>query len=131
MNWQVRNPLHCTADGCTAKAEIEALREKVAEWERGDRQYPQAVQDYKDLCVELKRTQVDLAAITEECNLGHTLYSKSLDDLAAMTKERDDYRAALEICKTEMQGDKWDALYIDTVLAKYSEDAIEQASRLV
>lgn len=90
MNWQVRNPLHCTADGCTAKAEIEALREKVAEWERGDRQYPQAVQDYKDLCVELKRTQVDLAAITEECNLGHTLYSKSLDDLAAMTKERDE-----------------------------------------
>jgi hypothetical protein len=30
MNWEVRNPLHCTADGCTAKAEIEALREKVA-----------------------------------------------------------------------------------------------------
>ena len=39
--------------------------------------------------------------------------------------ERDEYRKALEICKTEMQGDKWDALYIDTVLAKYSEDAIE------
>ena len=30
MNWQVRNPLHCTADGCTAKAEIEALREQLA-----------------------------------------------------------------------------------------------------
>ena len=30
MNWEVRNPLHCTTDGCTAKAEIEALREKVA-----------------------------------------------------------------------------------------------------
>jgi hypothetical protein len=24
--------------------------------------------------------------MTEECNLGHTLYSQSLDDLAAMTK---------------------------------------------
>ena len=30
MNWQVRNPLHCTTDGCTAKAEIEALRSQVA-----------------------------------------------------------------------------------------------------
>ena len=40
--------------------------------------------------------------------------------LAACQQERDDYRAAIEICKTEMQGDKWDALYIDTVLAKYA-----------
>jgi hypothetical protein len=46
-----------------ADAEYEALREKIAEWERGERQYPQAVQDYKDLCVELKRTQFDLANV--------------------------------------------------------------------
>lgn len=42
------------------------------------------------------------------------------EQLAACQKERDEYRAALEICKKEMQGDKWDALYIDTVLAKYA-----------
>ena len=60
---------------------------------------------------------------------GSLLYSAAT--VERLVQERDDYRAALEICKTEMQGDKWDALYIDTVLAKYSEDAIEQASRLV
>ena len=30
MNWEVRNSANCTTDGCTAKAEIEVLREKVA-----------------------------------------------------------------------------------------------------
>ena len=60
------------------------------------------------------------------------------DQLAAMTKKADGFfdalqlaakinaegqarekqlREALEICKKEMQGDKWDALYIDGVLA--------------
>ena len=29
MNWECRNAMRCTTDGCTAKAEIEALREKV------------------------------------------------------------------------------------------------------
>lgn len=42
--------------------------------------------------------------------------------LTACQQERDEYRKALEICKTEMQGDKWDALYIDTVLAKYPRE---------
>ena len=49
--------------------EIEALREKVSEldeWRSGERQYPPAVQDYKDLCMELKRVQFDLAAYLAE-----------------------------------------------------------------
>ena len=29
MNWECRNAMRCTTDGCTAKAEIEALREKA------------------------------------------------------------------------------------------------------
>ena len=77
------------------------------------------------------------------CKVAHPLYSaadvaKLQADLAAMTKKADGFfdalqlaakinaegqarekqlREALEICKKEMQGDKWDALYIDGVLA--------------
>ena len=37
--------------------------------------------------------------------------------LAASQAREKQLREALEICKKEMQGDKWDALYIDGVLA--------------
>ena len=68
-----------------------------------------------------------------DCRPAFEVITELREQLAAMTAERDEYRKALEICETEMQGDKWDALYIDTVLrAKYPrEDAIEQARRIV
>lgn len=54
------------------------------------------------------------------------------EQLAASQAREQQLRAALEICKKEMQGDKWDALYIDGVLANHSpEDEIERARRMV
>ena len=63
MNWQCRNAMRCTTDGCTAHDEIEALREKVA-----------------GLTVE--RDEL----------LGPNPVEQMLrEQLAAMTKERDDH----------------------------------------
>ena len=82
------------------------------------------------------------------CKVAHPLYSaddvaKLQADLAAMTKKADgffyalqlaakinaegqareqQFREALEVCKKEMQGDKWDSLYIDGVLALPQDD---------
>lgn len=39
------------------------------------------------------------------------------EQLAASQAREQQLREALEVCKKEMQGDKWDALYIDGVLA--------------
>ena len=78
--------------------EIEALREKVAEWERGDRQYPQAVQDYKDLCVELKRTQFDLAAMTQERDLKDSQVTKLYSNWTEAQSRIKELREALEMC---------------------------------
>ena len=39
------------------------------------------------------------------------------EQLAASQAREKQLREALDICKREMQGDKWDALYIDGVLA--------------
>lgn len=45
---------------------------------------------------EIEALREKVAELVEECNLGHTLYSQSLDDLAAMTQERDAYRSVAE-----------------------------------
>jgi hypothetical protein len=42
---------------------------------------------------------------------------RTFPELAASQAYAAQLREALEICKKEMQGDKWDALYIDGVLA--------------
>ena len=63
------------------------------------------------------------------CKVAHPLYSAA--DVAKLQAENEELKAqlaaaqareqqlrkALDICKREMQGDKWDALYIDGVLA--------------
>ena len=78
----------------------------------------------RDNLLALTRTQENLPVprlreqLKEEC-IQHKRWQMAC---AEAIMERDDYRVALEICKTEMQGDKWDALYIDTVLAKYPRE---------
>ena len=91
MNWEVRhgerrkpnkeNTMNHNWQAGHEPDEIEALREKVAALAK-ERDTLNAALDAKiTICGD-----ANLAAMTEECNLGHTLYSQSLDDLAAMTK---------------------------------------------
>lgn len=89
----------------------EPLRAKVAE------EVERLVQE-RDKCIK-------------ECN---EFWGKRSDQdfelICALQAREQQLREALEICKKEMQGDKWDALYIDGVLANHSpEDDIEQARR--
>ena len=55
---------HCNRLSCVQM--IEALTKERDEWSYGIRQYPPAVQDYKDLCAELKRVQFDLRVALAE-----------------------------------------------------------------
>ena len=70
--------------------------------------------------MRIKELEAKLAAMMQE----RDMYKASVDhygDLYAKLIASQAYaaqlREALEICKKEMQGDKWDALYIDGVLA--------------
>ena len=45
---------------------------------------------------EIEALREQVAELMEECNLGHTLYSQSLDALAATTQERDSYKAMVK-----------------------------------
>lgn len=47
---------------------------------------------------------------------------KLKEQLAASQAREQQLREALEICKKEMPGDKWDSLYIDGVLALPQDD---------
>lgn len=70
---------------------------------------------------DVAKLQADLATMTQERDrLKDTnWYLNGIKDdrLAASQAREHQLREALEICKKEMQGDKWDALYIDGVLA--------------
>ena len=81
---------------------------------------------------DVAKLQADLAAMTQERNalkekqdnfcmqyrMDCDEESKELEiKLLASQAYSQQLREALEICKKEMQGDKWDALYIDGVLA--------------
>lgn len=66
----------------------------------------------------------ELAAMTQELDHWREANRTSLaagdilkEQLIASQAYAQQLREALEICKKEMQGDKWDALYIDGVLA--------------
>ncbi len=80
----------------------------------------------------VRKLEADLAAMTQERNalkekqdnfcmqyrMDCDEESKELEiKLLASQAYSQQLREALEICKKEMQGDKWDALYIDGVLA--------------
>ena len=79
MNWQVRNPLRCTTDGCTAKAEIEALREK-----------------YNALHMTYTEAYDQLAAMTKKLDSANNGLISYAEDIVAMTQERDTLNAALD-----------------------------------
>ena len=81
---------------------------------------------------DVAKLQADLAAMTQERNalkekqdnfcmqyrMDCDEESKELEiKLLASQAYSQQLREALDICKREMQGDKWDALYIDGVLA--------------
>ena len=96
---------------------------------------------YKHVCAMTDEKLRDKSEIAEELAVRDMRIKELEAKLAAMMQERDMYKAsvdhygdlyakliasqayaaqlreALEICKKEMQGDKWDALYIDGVLA--------------
>ena len=95
---------------------------------------------YKHVCAMTDEKLRDKSEIAEELAVRDMRIKELEAKLVAMTQERDNYkdmlkeqwacpellasqayaaqlREALEICKKEMQGDKWDALYIDGVLA--------------
>ena len=71
--------------------------------------------------MRIKELEAKLAAMMQERDrLKDTnWYLNGIKDdrLAASQAREHQLREALEICKKEMQGDKWDALYIDGVLA--------------
>lgn len=82
--------------------------------------------------MRIKELEAKLAAMTQERNalkekqdnfcmqyrMDCDEESKELEiKLLASQAYSQQLREALEICKREMQGDKWDALYIDGVLA--------------
>ena len=73
---------------------------------------------------DVAKLQADLAAMTQERDEWKRQSSNNWNSavqngllLAASQAREKQLREALEICKKEMQGDKWDALYIDGVLA--------------
>lgn len=96
---------------------------------------------YKHVCAMTDEKLRDKSEIAEELAVRDMRIKELEAKLAAMMQERDMYKAsvdhygdlyakliasqayaaqlreALDICKREMQGDKWDALYIDGVLA--------------
>ena len=100
---------------------------------------------YKHVCAMTDEKLRDKSEIAEELAVRDMRIKELEAKLVAMTQERDHWREAnrtslaagdilkeqliasqayaapsreaLEICKKEMQGDKWDALYIDGVLA--------------
>mgnify|MGYP007125681585 CR=1 FL=1 len=93
---------------------------------------------YKHVCAMTDEKLRDKSEIAEELAVRDMRIKELESQLAAMTKKADGFfdalqlaakinaegqareqqlREALEICKKEMQGDKWDALYIDGVLA--------------
>ena len=74
--------------------------------------------------MRIKELESQLAAMTQERDNAETMRQAAYDvsigygkELAASKAYAAQLREALEICKKEMQGDKWDALYIDGVLA--------------
>ena len=48
------------------QSKLVAMTEELDEWRHGERQYPPATQDYKELCAELKRVQFDLRVAVAE-----------------------------------------------------------------
>jgi hypothetical protein len=58
---------------------------------------------------------------TNVCHIA-TIPLVSAYELAASQAREQQLREALDICKREMQGDKWDALYIDGVLTLPQDD---------
>lgn len=95
---------------------------------------------FKHVSAMTKEELHSKAEIAEELAVRDMRIKELEAKLVAMTQERDNYkdmlkeqwacpellasqayaaqlREALDICKREMQGDKWDALYIDGVLA--------------
>ena len=71
--------------------------------------------------MRIKALETQLAAMTQERDAYKTTAMTTLaklgTELAASQAREAQLREALDICKREMQGDKWDALYIDGVLA--------------
>ena len=47
------------------REQLAAMTQELDEWRHGERQYPPATQDYKELCAELKQVQVDLRVAAE------------------------------------------------------------------
>ena len=98
---------------------------------------------YKHVCAMTDEKLRDKSEIAEELAVRDMRIKELESQLAAMTKKADGFfdalqlaakinaegqarekqlREALEICKKEMQGDKWDSLYIDGVLAFPQDD---------
>ena len=68
---------------------------------------------------EARRNEAAIRTLMECYQLGGcTDHERLARNLAASQAREQQLRAALEICKKEMKGDKWDSLYIDGVLAK-------------
>ena len=66
---------------------------------------------------QLSASQAEITRLGGVCSDYRKTQEALLGDLAASQAREQQLREALEICKKEMQGDKWDALYIDGVLA--------------
>ena len=74
--------------------------------------------------MRIKELEAKLVAMTQERDEWKRQSSNNWNSavqngllLAASQAREQRLREALDICKREMQGDKWDALYIDGVLA--------------
>jgi len=66
---------------------------------------------------QLAASQAEITRLGGVCSDYRKTQEALLGDLAASQAREQQLREALDICKREMQGDKWDALYIDGVLA--------------
>ncbi len=71
----------------------------------------------RDQITEVPQIMRQLAAMTKKADGFFDALQLAAKINAEGQAREQQFREALEICKKEMQGDKWDALYIDGVLA--------------
>lgn len=69
------------------------------------------------LAADVAKLQAEITRLGGVCSDYRKTQETMFGDIAAAQAYAAQLREALEVCKKEMQGDKWDALYIDGVLA--------------